>query len=315
MTKTCVLASAATAWQHQRPPAGMLTLDHIAHFVPDIDAASQALAGLGFTLTPFSLQQHRIEPGAPLTPAGSGNRCIMLRWGYLEFLTPTADTPVARRMRAAMDRYIGQHLICFGTSESLRIHEHLAATGFEPLPPVALQRKIGTEDGESTARFTVLRVPPEAMPEGRVQVVEHHTPELLWQKRWLDHPNHAVGLAASIVCVENPTEVADRLARFADSDVRCEGRVAVVEGTARGGVVLINPATLKDHLGITPPTLPWIAGIKLLTDDLAATRAHLEASGFDIIEPKGRDAIAVAGPAEIGGIFVFVSKNGVVLAE
>jgi Glyoxalase-like domain len=315
MTNTRVLAPAATAWQHQRPPAGALTLDHIAHFVPDIDAASRALERLGFTLTPFSLQQHRIEPGAPLTPAGSGNRCVMLRWGYLEFLTPTANTPVAERMRAAMDRYVGQHLICFGTSESERIYRHLASSGFEPQPPVALQRQIGTDSGEDTARFTVQRVPPEAMPEGRVQVVEHHTPELLWQRRWLDHPNRAAGLIASIVCVEHPAEAASRFARFAGSDLRWEGRIAVVEGPARGAVVIVDPATLEDHLGVAPPTLPWIAGVELLSDDLADTRAHLEASGFDIIEPKGHEAIAVAGPPELGGIFIFVSKRGVVLAE
>ena len=315
MANTRVLAPAATAWQHQRPPAGMMTLDHIAHFVPDMDAASLALERLGFTLTPFSLQQHRIEPGAPLTPAGSGNRCVMLRWGYLEFLTTTSDTPVAQRMRAAMQRYVGQHLICFGTSESARVHQHLAASGFAPLPPVALQRQISTETGEGTARFTVQRVPPESMPEGRVQVVEHHTPELLWQERWLDHPNHAVGLNASIVCVESPAEVAERFARFAQSDFRWEGRIAVVEGTARGCVVIVDPATLKDHLGIAPPALPWIAGIELLTDDLAATRVHLESKGLDIVEPKGRHAVAVVGPPELGGVFVFVSRNGVVLAE
>lgn len=310
MTNTRVLASARMAWQHQRPPAGTMALDHIAHFVPDIDAASRALGRLGFALTPFSLQQHRIEPGAPLTPAGSGNRCVMLQRGYLEFLTPTADTPVAQRMRAAIDRYVGQHLICFGTSESARVHEKLAADGFAPLAPVALQRQIGTEDGEGTARFTVLRVPPEAMPEGRVQVVEQHTPELLWQERWLDHPNHAVGLNASIVCVEDPAEVAGRFARFTDADFRWEGRVAVIEGSARGAVVILDPTTLKDYLGIAPPILPWIAGVELLSDDLDATRAHLEASGFAVIEPRGHDAIAVKGPPEVGGIFIFASKRG-----
>ncbi len=315
MTDTRVPAPAETAWQHQRPPAGTLTLDHIAHFVPDIDQASRALERLGFTLTPFSLQQHRIEPGAPLTPAGSGNRCVMLRSGYLEFLTPTADTPVAQRMRAAMDRYVGQHLICFGTSESERVHRRLAESGLDPQPPVSLQRQIGTETGEATARFTVQRVPPAAMPEGRIQVVEHHTPELLWQERWLDHANRAAGLAASIVCVDDPAEAAGRFARFAGSGVRRQGRVAVVEGSARGGVVIVDPATLKDHLGIAPPTLPWITGITLATDDLAATRAYLEANGFRIIEPKGHEAIAVAGPPEVGGIFVFVSKHGAVFAE
>jgi hypothetical protein len=314
MQDTRAAAPTETAWRDQRPQPGTLTLDHIAHFVPDIDAASRALERLGFTLTPFSLQQHRIEPGAPLTPAGSGNRCVMLRQGYLEFLTPTADTPVAQRMRAAMARYVGQHLICLGTSESERIYRHLAESGFNPQPPVALQRQIGTETGEGTACFTVQRVPPEAMPEGRVQVVEHHTPELLWQTRWLSHPNRAAGLTASIVCVEDPADVAARFARFAGTAVRWQGPIAVVTGTARGAVAIIDPATLKGRLGVAPPALPWIAGIELLSDDLAATRAHLEAGGFNVIALPRGDAVLVAGPPELGGLFAFTSKPGALFA-
>jgi hypothetical protein len=91
-------------------------LDHVAHFVPHVDSASSALEKLGFTLTPFSEQSHRTEPGGPVMPAGAGNRCVMLEQGYLEFLTPTGDTPVAGQLRTAIKRYTGPHLVAFGTS-------------------------------------------------------------------------------------------------------------------------------------------------------------------------------------------------------
>lgn len=305
--------AAEDAWKRQRPAAGALVLDHVAHFVPDIEAASRALERLGFTLTPFSLQQHRIAPGAPLVPAGSGNRCVMLRSGYLEFLTPTSDTPVAQRMQAAIARYVGLHLVCFGTGESARLHRHLAAAGFTPQPPVALERRIGTEAGEETARFTVLRVPPEAMPEGRIQIVEHHTPELLWQRRWLDHPNHATGLAASIVCVADPDESARRYARFAGVEARRQGRVHVV-ATARGTVVIGGPDTIAQLLGARPPVLPWIAGSVLTSEDLAATAGWLERAGCPVARAAPA-AIAVAAPPEVGGVFVFQAEGERVALE
>src|SRR5438046_3020890 len=100
----------------QVPPPGALTLDHVAHFVPDSAGASDALERLGFTLTPFSAQSHRLQSDGPLVPAGTGNRCVMFERGYLEFLTPTGDTPLADQLRAAIARYIGIHLIAFGTS-------------------------------------------------------------------------------------------------------------------------------------------------------------------------------------------------------
>ena len=58
------------------PPPGKLNLDHVAHFVPDMDEAARDFAKLGFTLTPFSAQAHRLEPDGPLVPAGTANRCV-----------------------------------------------------------------------------------------------------------------------------------------------------------------------------------------------------------------------------------------------
>jgi hypothetical protein len=297
----------AAAWKHQRPAAGTLSLDHIAHFVPDIDRASAALERLGFTLTPFSLQQHRTTPDGPLEPAGSGNRCAMLQRGYLEFLTPTADTPVAQRMRTSIGRYVGQHLICFGTSESTRLHRHMSDAGFQPMPPVALQRQIGTETGEGTARFTVLRVPPEVMPEGRVQIVEHHTPELLWQNRWLDHPNGATALLASIVCVGDVSEAAERFSRFAQAKVRRGANATTVETGDCGAVVIMGTDAIRSAFGTAAPCLPWIAGTVLRVGDIERTVAHLARTSV----PTARfgEALYATGPAELGGLFVFTSDT------
>src|SRR3954468_13282982 len=122
----------------QPPLPGELNLDHLAHFVPDMDAASASLERLGFTLTPYSVQSHRLSPGGPLVPAGTANRCVMFEEGYIEILTPTAATPVADQLRDAISRYAGIHLIAFGTSAPETDHGRLAAAGFDPLDPVAL---------------------------------------------------------------------------------------------------------------------------------------------------------------------------------
>jgi hypothetical protein len=190
MTHATAFADAARG---QAPAPGRLVIDHIAHFVADMTAAEAELAALGFTLTPFSEQCMRM-PDDALAPAGSANRCAMLGSGYLEFLTPTSDTPIAAQMRAALARHAGVHLLAFGTAAPDADAARLAVAGFAPLPVVRLQREIETPDGARTARFTVVRVRPGAMPEGRVQFVQHHTPDLLWQARWLRHENGAAAL-------------------------------------------------------------------------------------------------------------------------
>jgi len=291
----------------QVPPPGALNLDHVAHFVPDSDAAAAALARLGFTLTPFSAQSHRLQPEGPLVPAGTGNRCVMLERGYLEFLTPTADTPVAAQLRAAIARCVGVHLIALGTAAPEADHARLDAAGFVPLAPVALQRQIGTPGGEDTARFTVVRVPPGTMAEGRIQFCRQHTPHLLWQSRWTEHANAARSLDAVFLCVENVAEAAARYARYTGLAARPDGMAARLD-TARGALHIVDRASCARVLGVAPPVMPWIAGYALGSADLAATRRALAASGAAVRHgPDGR--LLVDAPAAVGGVIAFAADG------
>lgn len=290
----------------QPPSAGKLNIDHVAHFVPHIDAASAALEQAGFTLTPFSEQSHRLEPGGPLTPAGAGNRCVMLREGYLEFLTPTGDTAIAQQLRTAIQRYTGLHLIALGTVAPEADHARLEKNGFSPLPPVALQREIGTVDGHGTARFTVVRVPPGTMAEGRIQYCQQHTPELLWQARWLEHRNRARGLAAVILCVADPQEAARRYARYTGLLAQVSGTQWRID-TQRGALLLVTPATIEKQFGVTPPALPWIAGYVLSSDKLSATRDVLNTAQCDVYELDNR--LLLRWPGAVGGFILFQQQG------
>lgn len=298
-----------TAWRNdyiaqcQRPAPGTLVLDHVAHFVPDSDAAARALEGFGFTVTPFSGQSHKPDPKGPLVPAGTGNRCVMLRRGYLEFLTPTGDTPIAGQLRDAIGRYIGVHLVALGTADPTADRRRLEAGGFKPLEPLALERPIGTPDGEQTARFAVLRTPSGTMPEGRIQFVEQKTPELLWQRRWLDHPNRAFGLAGVFVCVADPAEAAQRYARYTGIAATAQGPARRLT-TARGDLVFLTPAAVRDGLGVEPPCVPWIAGYALECADPGYARSHIEMKEM-ATRDAGPGRFAVTAPPEIGSVMVF----------
>jgi hypothetical protein len=287
----------------QNPPPGKLNIDHVAHFVPHIDAASAALEQAGFTLTPFSAQSHRLEPGGPLVPAGSGNRCVMLREGYLEFLTPTADTPIANQLRTAIQRYTGIHLVAFGTANAEADHARLDKNRFTPLPTVALQRQIGTEHGDETARFSVVRVPPGTMAEGRIQYCQQHTPQWLWQDRWTGHANSARGLAAVLICVADPQEAAQRYARFTGLLAQISNDQWRID-TQRGTLLFLTPEQLQRSFGVSAPALPWIAGYVLSTDDIAATRIRLKAGQCKMRELDAAHLL-LEWPNAVGGIAIF----------
>jgi len=70
-----------------------------------------------------------------------------------------------------------------------------------------------TDAAQPRVRFTLL-TPPD-VPEGRVLLIRHRTPEVLWQERFLQHPNNAVALAEVILAVEDAAASAARFALLA----------------------------------------------------------------------------------------------------
>jgi hypothetical protein len=271
--------------------------------------AADAFARLGFRLTPFSPQRHRLAPGQPLVPAGTANRLAILAEGYIEILTPVADTPIAGQLHAAIKRYAGLHLIAFG-GDAAAAHRHLAAEDFGPEPVIDLERTVATGAGEGIARFSVVRVPPGTMVEGRVQYCRHHTPELVWQAPWLEQPNRARALTDLVLCVADPAEAAARHGRFVGRPARAADH-AVLLDLDRGRLVFTDPPGLARLLpGTAVPALPSMAALVVATDDLAATRALLTRSGMPAME-IGTGMLAAAIPGGIAGSVCFIADGAV----
>ena len=276
--------------ERQRPRPGELFLDHVSHFVPDLDAAAAVLAQIGFAVTAASVQ---VADGKP---AGTANRCVMLEAGYLEFLAPTAgaDTLNARRLRERIDRFVGVHLACFGTPDAEAEHRRLDAHGFGVLPVVDLARKV--ESG-ATVRFKVVRVEPEAMPEGRIQYVQQLTPEHIWTERSLAHDNGVLGLEAVYVVADDRAEAAARWARFAALLPRPEDTGQVRLSTARGSVLIAGMEKITSVLG-TPPRAPALAGYALKCRDAARFAARCREAGLRV------ERNVVTLPPSMGGCWL-----------
>src|SRR5438067_11129207 len=243
---------------NQLPPPGAVFLDHVAHFVPAMEPAAAELERCGFRLTPFTAQTNRVN-GA-VVPAGTGNRCAMLRQGYVEILTavptPSGDTELARQLRERIADHVGLHLAAFSSADAGEEHRRLAAAGFATLPLVDMRRPVATESGSEDARFTIARIAHGSMPEGRVQFLTHHTEPLVWRDGFLDHPNGARALTRLWIAAERPAEPTARFARFTGRAARSDGEVTTIE-LDRGAVHIARPDYLWQAFGIVPAgTLP-----------------------------------------------------------
>lgn len=283
----------------QIPSPGTLRLDHVAHFVPDIDAAAAALEGLGLVLTPLSAQTTRTDTGASV-PACTASRCVMLEDGYLQFLTPVAHR---RLVRAAIERHADTHWIALGTPAAEEEHARLARHGYAPLPLLELEQVYDTGGEKRLARFAVVRVTPQAMPEGHLQFVQQMTPERLWRAPWLAHASSVTGLRCAFVVADHPAEVAARYGHFAGllpQPVRGFVRLCM----AHGEICVGGKAACKALFGDVPSAAPAMAGYGLTCRQPEALRERLRAARCQVMEPSPGLYAAVL-PAALGSAWLF----------
>src|SRR5437868_146086 len=267
---------------NQLPPPGAVFLDHVAHFVPEMDPAAAALERCGFRLTPFTAQTNRVD-GRPVL-AGTGNRCSMLRQGYIEILTvvptPSGDTELARQLRERIADHVGLHLAAFSSADAGEEHRRLTAAGFATLPLVDMRRPVATETGSEDARFTIARIAHGSMPEGRVQFLTHHTEPLVWRDGFLDHPNGARALTGLWIAAEQPAEPTARFGRFTGRPASHAGEVTTI-ALERGTIHIAQPRYLPDAFGITPAgTLPCFVATQIAVGDLALLQRCLREAGL-----------------------------------
>lgn len=290
----------------QLPAGDEIFLDHVGHFVRDPEAARRALERVGFAPTPISIQvDPAIAMGTRLT--GTGNVTAMLSRGYIEVLFKTADTALGREFDAALTRHAGLHLAAFAVADIEQAHQRIAAAGFRVRPLVRMQRPVETEAGDDTAAFTIARVEPDVMPEGRIQMLTHHTEEAVWQKRWLSHPNSATGLVDLIIAVGDVEEAAQRFVRFTGRAVMPVPGGAMI-GLDRGGLLLVSHNGLSELLPeVATTTLPFIAGYAVRVQSLAA--AETAVSSADCEWRAFEDGVVACFPAELGeGAWFFVER-------
>lgn len=289
----------------QLPVGDEIFLDHVAHFVRDPEAARLALSRCGFAPTPVSIQVNSDASGT--APSGMGNITTMFQRGYAEVLFKTSDTPLAREFDAMLDEHPGLHLAAFSVADAEAAQRRLAASGFAVRELVRMSRPVDTEAGTETAAFTIARVQPGVMPEGRVQILTHHTEHTVWQKHRLVHPNSAIGLIDVVIAVTDVDEATQRFTQFTGRPATRTSGGAVVH-LDRGGVYLVNYDRITDRLPEVAITkLPFMAGYVLRVQSLALAekavdRADLEWHAFE-------DGIAAAFPSELGrGAWFFVES-------
>jgi hypothetical protein len=274
-----------------------VALDHVGVAARDLGPMAAAYERLGFTLSPVAQQSGRRRPELPVEPFGTGNRCAFLRHGYIELIAILDPALYDNTLNAFLARYAGMHILALAMTEEEANLARLRAAGLE-IPGVAwLERPV--EPGGPVATFARLPLPDP--PEGRVQLIRHLTPELVWQEKWMDHANKALALEEAILSARAPAETAARLSRLAGLPVEPDpagGYLLRLPGAARAAgpfapametrVRVLTEAALAEVLpGVTPPASPFMAGMVIRTEDGGAAARRVLAGLPTVAAPQG----------------------------
>jgi hypothetical protein len=187
----------------------MSELDHLVLPVTDLDVAAAAFTDAGFVVT----------PEAP-HPFGTANRLVVFERVYIELVTVAdpariPDSGFARRVadHLAAGRDGLSHLACQATTIGDAGSE-IRAAGLEAGEPMWFSRPAPRTDGsELTASFTLL--PIAGHPHQFFCV--HHTPEAVWFRPHLLHPNgarrieHVSSNLTSVVPILGVSDGTDRI--------------------------------------------------------------------------------------------------------
>ena len=282
------------------------TLDHIGIVSRDMELLRNAYVKLGFTVTtPVPLMQSTSD-GKLNQWIGQYSSHIVFSDSYLE-LSAVPPEVTDNHLLGWLAKRDGLHIIALRTDDAEQSSAHLGRAFPPKLELRAASRRISAGGVEGTARFTWFMLPE---PLGRVALacmVQHHTPDLVFVKTLMHHPNGALGLQSLRAIVSEPAKAGEQYAALPGAEVTRRGFDFHVRLGDRE-IVLMEAAEFACHFpGVRAPEVPSVGSFALTVDSVVDTSAFLATQRVSFEESA--EGIWVK-PEHAGGVVLeFVSKS------
>ena len=286
-------------------PTDQLSLDHAGAIVRDLAAGAARWEKLGFALSPLSRQRGKMPGRDADGPWATANHCAIFKQGYLE-LIGVIDAQAFNPWTRFLARFEGLHLLALRVPNADAAYAGLAARTPTLNPPVQRERKLDVDGMERTMGFRNIFSRDEHYPEGRYIVLEHQTPEYLWQPRYQTHPNGAQALAAVLVCAQDaPAQRARLEAIVGRPAVEGPDRVLNFSPPGGGAIELHAAEPFQARYGCKPPALPCFAGVEVRFASRTEAARHMEDNGVPVQRHANEWFVA---PAHTNGFLLRIAE-------
>jgi hypothetical protein len=213
------------------------SLDHVViNTLFDMDPAAALMSQLGFTLTPRGYHS-----------LGSINHLMMFEGHYLELIGLPLQTEVLRR--EVLDSPLGLNGLVFKAGDIDACISQLRESGLTMLAPQSFSRPVIIDGVEHLARFRTVRTAPQLFEAGRVYYCQHYTPELVWHRRWMSHPNGCHGLSELVIVTSDPETDVPRYATAAQAPSERQGDDWTIVLPHGFRLTLMSPARYRERYG------------------------------------------------------------------
>lgn len=212
-------------------------LDHIViNTLFDMDRAAGLMSQLGFTLTPRGYHS-----------LGSINHLIMFEHDYLELIGLPLATDKVRKDVLESPRGLNGLVFKVGDVDASR--SLLSDSGLAMLEPQSFSRPVTIDGVEHLARFRTVRTAPELFEAGRIYYCQHYTPELVWHRPWMSHPNGVRGLSELVIVASNVEIDVARYAKATQSSAEKLGDGWTIALPSGFRLSLISSARYRERYG------------------------------------------------------------------
>ncbi len=276
-------------------------IDHLLVGVRDLEAARRTWEKLGFTMTPRG--RH--------IGWGTANYCAMFARDYIELLGILDPKQFTNNLDRFLEHGEGLMGLAFATSDAEAAARVLRQHGFEIEGPSDLARLLELPDGDVKPAFRVAHLAASATPGIPAFICQHLTPELVWQKPWLKHPNGALRIVAMTAVVAAPDNSARAYGElFGDQRITIdEGAVSVDTGGALIRLVTAERLRREQPGAVPQPEAraPWLAAMRLAVAERAATAAYL--AGAAVPYHQDSQGILRIDPRETCGVLLELAES------
>lgn len=281
-------------------------IDHLVVAVHDLEAARDAFARLGFTLTPVA--RH---------PFGTANSLVQLHGSYIE-LVAIADPALipepaeGRFSFAAFNRDFLEHregfsMLALRSADAAADLADFEANDLPTYAPLSFHRLARTPKGDDLEiGFSVTFTSDARIPDAGFFTCQHHNPDRFWWPEYRRHVNGATAIDAVVMVARDPADYHIFFTHFTGQHDMRSDSLMVSFDTGGGKLDILTPVAGKAMYGVDagPNPKPHFIAVRIATTDLAAAAVRLRGNGIPFVERMGR--LVVPATEACGAALAFV---------